>query len=432
MPSKFPEDLASHVHSQLVAQKERPPSVKVLTGLFETLYFASLKQEEGQPIACRLAFIDRKRPDPHPPKNILPDRWQCFRLHKDLPLNVGNLVKLSAAVVPWGSTLAVDADSKGHLRIWGLIDQSVHYSTYVTKEASSGPEMPGIFQAVIEGVGEIAAYKRYLLLGSLKQDTLVEGQHRVFESGPVHSKLMRSIKIFQQRVRKKVGDDVYDDRGHWDVSLEYNWISTLCRILIGIHRYQHGGAVLISNVSSGLNPKYSVAYARLADALFRASVLRIKHVSYDDLINWKYVEKDGEIPPGLYLNEAVSRAKLRDTEDEVTGCVRFLASLSRVDGLIWLDSSLRLKAFGVEITIRDDPDSVFLAHNPSGTKTNKLYPNSYGMRHRSMLRYCNAHPDSVGLVVSQDGNVRAVTRGEKGIFLWDNVQIKLSSSGGFH
>ena len=155
-------------------------------------------------------------------------------------------------------------------------------------------------------------------------------------------------------------------------------------------------------------------------------MLRIKHVSYDDLIFEKYLEKKSdEIPVGLYLDKTVSGDELRDAEDEVTGCVRFLASLSRVDGLIWLDSSLRLKAFGVEITIRDDPDSVFLAQNPMGTKTNKLNPNSFGTRHRSMLRYCNAHPDSVGLVVSQDGNVRAVTRGDKGVFLWDNVQIKL-------
>ena len=369
MPSKFPEDLASHVHSRLVADKERTPSVEVLTGLFETLYFASLKHEEGQPISCRVAFMDRKRPDPDPPERVTADRWQCFPLTKGLPLNVGNLVKLSAAVDPWGSTLAVDADSKGKLWIWGLVDQSVHYSTYVTKEASSGPEMPGIFQAVIEGTGEIAAYKEYFLLGILKQDTLVKGQQEVFESGPVHSKLMRSIKIFQQKVRKKVGDDVYDERGHWDASLEYRWISAICRILIGIHRYQHGGAVLISNVSSGLNPKYSVAYARLTDALFRASVLRIKHVSYDDLIFEKYLEKKSdEIPVGLYLDKTVSGDELRDAEDEVTGCVRFLASLSRVDGLIWLDSSLRLKAFGVEITIRDDPDSVFLAHNPRARK----------------------------------------------------------------
>ena len=138
MPSSFPEDLASHVHSQLVARKERPPSVKVLTRLFETLYFASLKREESQPISCRVAFIDRKRPDPHPPETIVADRWQFFTLADDLPLNVRNLVKLSTAVDPWGSTLAVDTDSEGKLRIWGLIDQSVHYSTFVVKEASSG------------------------------------------------------------------------------------------------------------------------------------------------------------------------------------------------------------------------------------------------------------------------------------------------------
>jgi hypothetical protein len=299
------------------------------------------------------------------------------------------------------------------------------------KEASAGPEMPGIFQAVIEGTGEITAYKRYLLLGSLKQDILVEGQQRVFESGPVHSKLMRGIRIFQQRVRKKVGDDVYDKRGHWDVSLEDTWISTLCRILIGIHRYQHGGAVLISDASSGLKRKYSVAYNRLADALFRKSVLLIKHTSSTDVIFSEYLDKEAdEIPTDLYLHEEVSGNNLRETEHEVTGCVRFLASLSRVDGLIWLDTSLQLKAFGVEIATQDDPDCVFLAKNPEGTKTNKVNPTKYGMRHRSMLRYCSAHHDSVGLVVSQDGNVRAVTRGDKGVLLWENVLIRVSHNIG--
>ncbi len=52
-----------------------------------------------------------------------------------------------------------------------------------------------------------------------------------------------------------------------------------------------------------------------------------------------------ELPMGLYLDESVSGDELRDTNDELTGCVRFLASLSRVDGLILLDFRLRLKAF---------------------------------------------------------------------------------------
>ncbi len=425
MPASFPDDLAQHVHSQLLARKQSPPSVTVLTDLFETLYFASLRREETQPISCRIAFIPRKRPDPHPPGRILADRWQSFPLANDLPLNVRNLAKLSTAVDPWGSTLAVDTDSKGKLRIWGLIDQSVHYSAFVMKEASSGSEMPGMFQAVIQGTGELAVYRTYILIGSLKHDTLVRGQQRVFQSGPVYSKLMPSIKNFQQRVRKEVGADLYDERGHWDVSLESTWISAICRILIGIHKYQHGGAVLISDDGLGLNPKYSLDYQRLEDALHRVSVLSIKHTSYSDDIHGKYLDTHAdEIPTDLYLDETVSDAELRDTNDELTGCVRFLASLSRVDGLIWLDSSLRLKAFGVEITVRDEPSHIFSAQNSLATKIKRLDINQYGTRHRSMLRYCASNPNSIGFVVSQDGDVRAITLSGSRLILWDNVRIQ--------
>jgi hypothetical protein len=127
---------------------------------------------------------------------------------------------------------------------------------------------------------------------------------------------------------------------------------------------------------------------------------------------------------GLYLDESVSGNQLRDTNDELTGCVRFLASLSRVDGLIWLDFRLRLKAFGVEITVRDEPDRVVLAQNSRATETKKLNLNQFGTRHRSMLRYCAANPNSMGFVVSQDGDVRAITQSDNRVVLWDNVRIQ--------
>src|ERR1700687_1553656 len=111
--ASYPENLARHVHSQLVARKERPPPVKVLTRLFEALYFASLRREESQFVSCRVAFIDRKRPDPDPPERIVADRWQFFVLADELPLNVSNLVKLSTAVDPLG------IDSRGGRRLRG-------------------------------------------------------------------------------------------------------------------------------------------------------------------------------------------------------------------------------------------------------------------------------------------------------------------------
>jgi hypothetical protein len=285
--------------------------------------------------------------------------------------------------------------------------------------------MPGMFQVLIQGIGEIAVYKAYLLLGSLKQDSLVKGQKRVLQSGPVHAKLMAPIRDFQRQVRKEVGAEMYDVRGHWNESLEGDWISAVCRILIGIHKYQHGGAVLISDQSAGLNPKYRLNYDRLAESLFRASVLSIKHTACTDLIHEMHLE-DGtdEIPTDLYLEESVTRNNLNDTNNELTGCVRFLASLSRVDGLIWLDSHLRLKAFGVEITVREEPDKAVIAKNSTATSTTKLTLNQYGTRHRSMLRYCAAHPKSVGFVVSQDGDVRAITHAGDRVVIWDNIRIQ--------
>jgi hypothetical protein len=85
---------------------------------------------------------------------------------------------------------------------------------------------------------------------------------------------------------------------------------------------------------------------------------------------------------------------------------------------------LRLKAFGVEITVPDEPRRAVIAQNSQATKTKTLKLNEYGTRHRSMLRYCAANPNSVGFVVSQDGDVRAITHTTDRVVLWDNVRIQ--------
>lgn len=237
---------------------------------------------------------------------------------------------------------------------------------------------------------------------------------------------MKPIGAFQRQIKNKVGKDLYVERGHWDDSLAHLWISTLSRILIGIQRYHHGGAILISDSATGLNPKYSLSYNRLSEALFRAGVCQIENTSYTDEIHDSYM--DGgieELPMQLWLDDTVSANDLKETNDEITGCIRFLASLARVDGLIWFDSRLCLKAFGTEITVREDPTIPVLASSPQGSRTTKLDLNHYGTRHRSMLRYCSANPDSVGFIVSQDGDVRAAAQHAGKTILWDNVQIKL-------
>jgi hypothetical protein len=393
MAARYSSDLARHVRDYLISKREKVPSIEVFEKLFETLFFASLRREETQAISCRVAFIDRKRPDPRPPQRRVADRWGFFPLSTDLPFTVSNLVKLSQAVDPWGSTLAADADSKGKLRIWGLIDQSVHFSTYLVKEASVGPEMPGMFQAAIDGVGEVSVYKTYVLIGSLKYDTLIKRQHRVFQAGPIHSKMMPWVEAYRTRVVKKANKEAYESRDHWDDSLEDLWFSVLCRLLIGIQRYGHGGAVLISDNGKGLVPKYSLKYPRLSDALVRAVVHDIEKTFYSDSIFENYTDQDiDEMPISLYLDEAVSENDLVETNNELKGCIRFLTSLSRVDGLLWLNTDLSLQAFGVEIALSSSDDRNAIRVQMEASLGNWLNGNaSYDQRVVEIVNVSRSH-----------------------------------------
>ena len=427
--ANYPKNLVARVHAFLARSKVRTPDPGVLDRLFQILYFASLKTEEAEPISCRIAFVDRNAPDPDPPQRITTDRWRCFALEQDLPCTVRNLVKLSKAVDPWSSTLAVDIDSAATLRIWGVIDQSVHHSTFVVQETESGPRMPGLFQATIEGIGEVAAYKDHEFLGRLRQDVLVTREIGVLQGGPIREKLLPAIQRFQQKVQRVVGTRRYEQFGHSDESLEDEWISALCRVLIGIQRYGHGGAVLLSNKRTGLAPRYSIKYPRLAEALDRVATTHIRAISYRDLISDEIAKRANDpnnnvIPALLYLESIVSDNDLDEIRCEITGSVRFISSLGRVDGLVWLKHDLTLNGFGVIITASDEPDQVLRASNAAGTKTAKIDLNNLGTRHRSMIRQCACDPDSVGFVISQDGDVRAITRIGNAVLIWDNIRLQ--------
>lgn len=427
--ANYPKNLAARVQAFLARGGARTPDPGVLDELIQILYFASLQTEEGEPISCRVAFADRREPDPNPPTRVTRDRWQCFALERDIPCTVRNLVKLSKAVDPWSLTLAVDLDATASLRIWGVIDQGVHHSTFVVQETEAGPRMPGLFQATIEGVGEVAAYKDHEFLGRLRQDVLVTREVGVLQSGPVREKLLPAIREFQRKAKEAVGAALYEERGHWDVSLEDEWISALCRILIGIQRYGHGGAVLLSNDPARLEPRYSIKYPRLPEALDRLAAAQIRATTYRDLIGSKvHGAASGQhedcIPSWLYLEKTVAQDDLEEIRCEITGSVRFLSSLGRVDGLVWLGHDLALNGFGVIIGANKEPDQVFKATNAAGTKTEKVDLNNLGTRHRSMIRQCTRDPGSVGFVISQDGDVRAITGIGSSVLVWENIRLQ--------
>lgn len=428
--ARYPFDLAREVRRFLKPNDDgRGPGSEVLGRLFETLYFASLRTEEAQPILCTISYVD---PAPSLPATLRPDRWSAARFARPLPLTIPNLLKLALAADPASTSLAVFHDPDGQLLVWGLIDQAHHHHRAMTHEAETAPERPGLFEATIAAPAHIAVYARTgTLVASLVHGELTHRFHDVLHRGPVHKLLDPHLTRFCARVREQAGSDAWNEDSLRDAPLRRLWLRTLCRVLLGIQGYQHGGALLLvprHEARAGLGVKYELAYDRLGDALVRLAATRIKRGHARDRIWRSYLLKEDshDLPADLYVEEGNTANAEAHGLDEVGGCVRFVSSLSRVDGLVLVDGELAVAGFGVEITVPDDPPQVLLAGDAAATpdQCTPADPRQWGTRHRSMMRYCWSHPGSVGFVVSQDGTVRAITRRKEQLLLWEQIELQ--------
>lgn len=424
----YPRDLAAEVRRRLEEEGAPSPPPEVLNSLFETLFYASLRTEENLPVTCTIAWMEPGRSETLPGQRT-PDRWSVTRLGARRRFSVPALVKLSRAADPASSSLAVHQDADG-LYIWGMVDQAVHYQTNdLGFEGDGPPERPGTFQATI-APAMITVYRKSRLLASLIHGQLSYRFHDVLHRGLIAGILEQYVQRFANRVRSAAGKELYDEGERaWERALRRLWVNTLSRILLGVQSYGHGGAVLLVERHSpaGMNVKYELPYGRLLPALTRLAAARITQAHSRDRMWQGYLLKEDreDLPIDLHLEEGLSHTAQSRCLNEITGCVRFVASLSQVDGAVTIDQELTVGGFGVEITVRDEPPSVFLAGNAEGTPQllRQVDYDHFGTRHRSMMRYCWRFPGSVGFVVSQDGTVRALTRRDDQLLLWDTIHL---------
>jgi hypothetical protein len=423
------KDLAKFVYEKLLAAKIDLPVSEVLDSLFENLFYASLKTEESQFINVTITFINPRNPDPKPPARIVQDRWNIIRFKEEIPFTIKNLVKISKAADPWSSSLAVYYNNSNDLIIWGMIDQAIHSQTFLSYESESGPEKPGIFQASITGIGNLMVMFDYELIATLKQNTLITNYIDVFKFGPISEILNTNAEPFKVKlksfIKKKFPNDDID---FWLEHIEDLYKESLSRILLRIQNYKHGGAILITKENSNdIEIKHKIEYDRLASSILKNTYYTIENNNYYQEIDDLYLDTHRKtMPVKLYLDESVSDFEKTDTTSEIKGVIRFISSLSCIDGLILMTPELKVRGFGTVIKLEEIPLSVY-SSTTSKIKQNSLTQipsNHYGTRHRSMFSYCWNHPRSLGFVISQDGDIRAITRIENKLIMWDNVKVQ--------
>ncbi|MGL4874963.1 MAG: putative sensor domain DACNV-containing protein [Clostridium sp.] len=422
----YPIDLAKEVFNFFyLNESSLKVTVQNLESLFEVAYFASLKTEELQPIRVRLTYINKNMPDFNPPKRIMKNRWSYIRFKEDVELNISNLVKIAKAADPAVTALAVDFINDKWI-IWGMIDQEDSYHNFILNESSTGPERPGVFYLDIEDLAELVVYKGYKQIASLKKSVLINNQIDVFKEGLVIEKLREYIYEYIVKVENRTDEEVYGSRDNWNSILKQKWISIICRTLINIKEYRHGGAILIENniLEEDLNIKYNIFYDRLGIQMLEYGESLVKLNYLEDRIFDQIMGNSRAGISNLLINKKdCTLIDVKEYENSISGAIKYISSLSSVDGLVLMNSKFEVHGFGVEILCNEKPPKIYIANDAKGKHLKEVNYEHFGTRHRSMMRYCYKKPNSIGFVISQDGDIRVIMNKENNILLWNNIKI---------
>lgn len=425
--SRYPYHLAKLV-AQRLTHTGGLPADGVLMRLFEVMYFASLKTDETRPCRCTVNYID---PDLVKEKVELGSSWTVVEFHERIPLEIRSLLKLGDAADPTVSSLAVFSDAEGQLFIWGLVDQELRYGDYVALDGSRDPNRPGLFQATITGLGGVSVYKDFALIGCLEQDSLVTEYHDVLWDGPVYQCLKDNLNsILFDKKTCEIEESLLPLVELVQDELLVRWQNVICRVLFNIQQYGHGGGLLIVPrcPAKNVNVKYQHRYDRLPRALFRLAENQILKRQAAQQIADSCQTPTDLLACGIHFDALQHQLRLNDLKRELLGCIRFVASLSRVDGFVLLDKSLVVHGFGVETRAAPELAEACIAGDAAASigKLRRVPLSQYGTRHRAMMRYCAATKGALGFVVSQDGDIRATLMDRNQLVLWENINVQLA------
>jgi hypothetical protein len=207
--------------------------------------------------------------------------------------------------------------------------------------------------------------------------------------------------------------------------LQEKWTRSLCRILYRIRGFGNGGALLITpdNEFAELDRHYQVTYYRLRESLRHWAARFIRLEAARKAVN-EQMRSPKTVDPDLIRRERTYAARLTEAENEIDGVIWHIALLSRVDGLVLLTPDLTVRGFGVKISTHTQLDEVWKSRNRSASLMDTFDFTRLGTRHQSMMKYCKSVEGSIGFVVSHDGDVRAITKMDDKVVVWDNVRLR--------
>lgn len=439
----YPTGLAQEVRrtwlKHRVSRKEKVPALpndEIIDYLLEVAYHASFLTEEKRRLGFKLAFCTegdismeaaRVHPDQEP-------KLRSISFSKPRDFSVSELLRLAPATDPRNVLICVQptATTEGHaLEIWGLVDSGSSWWNFLHGESGSAYSPPNCLTVSSSRPGQLTISRQGSPLFTLRTGKLTSPIHGVLKDGPVGLFFRGAAMAFYDDVTKDLGDLRYDPEGADDIRPFVYYANYLERLLFRVQELGHGGTFIIvpdaleasdSRLMDRAIVKYSGTYNSVWPLLIKELVFdRRYYEHYFGLWDSKKpIERDS------FRAFEMIDAQREELGTAISDSLRFLASLSGVDGAVILTDRLRLIGFGAEVTAQSpNLERVRLAIDAAGLNGAHLPIDNYGTRHRSAFRFCSSFEPSVVFVISQDGGLKAIKRVGPEVVMWPDVGIDL-------
>jgi len=399
------------------------PAPPLLEDLFSTCYQASMLREEERPVQVRLVLAD---PELFPAADVPPLGLHRQMFAQPRPCDEMELRKLSPAVDFSRSLIGVTLNDDREWEIWGI----VHSGTRWLQAYRGGRKVPPIFPNVpvilVTGPGRLAVLKGKETLATLVDGRIITPDINVFEA--------RWVREYFAELRTEMLAHLASSNGNsqkWDTILDPNLIGIIgkhqaMRIISTMRESRQGGTLLYLphhrlEEFTAKNPYITIKYQFREDAT-RRRLVKLMLQTLTKLTETYNHETDLGKKLGWQEYVASDSAVLALLEEAVFEAAHQVADFAAVDGAVVLTNRNHMLGFGG--TIKGDFDQVNIvgrALDAEGDERLEESTENVGTRHRSVYYLCHQIPEALGIVISQDGNVRFIKGRNGRVTYWEQA-----------
>ena len=403
------------------------PDQKTLDHLISCCYQASLMREEDRPVRFRLILRD---PGCFDSNDGPPTGLHRLLFGEPQPFDEDKLQRLSPATDFYRSLIGVRHGAHEGLQIWGIVHSGSRWVQNVYGGRKIAPALPLSLVVYVTDPGRITVCKGPLTIATLNRGQIVASTHEVFDSAWLSAGFPSArARLWESHIAAR--DAAEKPWADLDPGIVITIAQQVARrIISSVRNAGHGGTILVIPPEMAEqvieeNPYLNIEY-RVTDEATRKRFQTLL-VNLMNTLAEVYGRKANKGKPvGWDEYVASSEESLALLDEAVFDLAHLFADLTSVDGAVVFTEAFELLGFGAMISVGlKGVRTVARALDIEGLHTEQVHAGSFGARHRSAFRFCNAVHEAIAIVVSQDRLVRFVKWKEGMVTYSDHVATSI-------